>query len=392
MPDLPRYQVFISSTYTDLIEERQALISTLLQLRALPAGMELFPAADDEAWELIKRVIDESDYYLLVIGGRYGSTDSDGVSYTEKEYDYATAQGKPVMAFLHKSPADLPMRNSEGDPEARELLQKFRKKVEVAKHVKFWSNAEELSGKVALSYTSFTSRYPAVGWVRGGAGDSAETLAKLAAAQDKIAALESEIKHDAFQPPVGAAGLADEDEYIELTLPARMRIRNLAGNSGLSDYQKIVGSGSMTWNEILFGLGPLMLDEAMQSQLQVRFNQEVSRLNKEDVLEQAIMWAEEKIPKSKLRKVEGVTSIFPDVEIDEVKASPSDFETALLQLQALGLVERGTRKRTASDRGIYWTLTPWGRTRLTRLRAVRKGETKPPEAEVEDASSADSQD
>jgi len=27
--------------------------------------MELFPAANDEAWSLIRRVVDESDYYLF---------------------------------------------------------------------------------------------------------------------------------------------------------------------------------------------------------------------------------------------------------------------------------------------------------------------------------------
>ena len=68
-----RYQVFVSSTFLDLKEEREAVVSALLQVEAFPAGMELFPATDDDSWTLIKRVIDESDYYLLVVGGKYGS-------------------------------------------------------------------------------------------------------------------------------------------------------------------------------------------------------------------------------------------------------------------------------------------------------------------------------
>src|SRR3954470_23293143 len=100
-----RHQVFVSSTFLDLKEERAAIVSALLQLEAFPAGMELFPAADDDAWTLIKRVIDESDYYLLVIGGRYGSTEPETeISYTEMEFDYAVAEGKPIMAFLHSDP------------------------------------------------------------------------------------------------------------------------------------------------------------------------------------------------------------------------------------------------------------------------------------------------
>ena len=96
-----RYQTFVSSTYRDLREERQRVIEALLELDCIPAGMELFPAADDDQWTLIKRVIDDCDYYLVIIAGRYGETGADGVSYTEKEYDYAISTEKPVIAFLH---------------------------------------------------------------------------------------------------------------------------------------------------------------------------------------------------------------------------------------------------------------------------------------------------
>ena len=79
-----RYQVFVSSTYADLKEERQRVIQTLMEADCIPAGMELFPAADEEQFAFIKKVIDDCDYYLLIIGGRYGSTTEDGISYTEK--------------------------------------------------------------------------------------------------------------------------------------------------------------------------------------------------------------------------------------------------------------------------------------------------------------------
>ena len=60
-----RYQVFVSSTYTDLKEERRHVTQALMEMDCIPAGMELFPAADEEQWEFIKRVIDDCDYYLL---------------------------------------------------------------------------------------------------------------------------------------------------------------------------------------------------------------------------------------------------------------------------------------------------------------------------------------
>ncbi len=82
-----RYQVFVSSTFADLKNERQRVIQTLMEMDCIPSGMELFPAMDEEQLEFIKRIIDDCDYYLLIVGGRYGSTDLDGISFTEKEYE-----------------------------------------------------------------------------------------------------------------------------------------------------------------------------------------------------------------------------------------------------------------------------------------------------------------
>ena len=61
-----RYQVFVSSTYADLKDERQKVIQALMEMDCIPAGMELFPAADDEQWNFIQRVIDDCDYYIPV--------------------------------------------------------------------------------------------------------------------------------------------------------------------------------------------------------------------------------------------------------------------------------------------------------------------------------------
>ena len=111
-----RYQVFVSSTFTDLTRERQAVMQALLELDCFPAGMELFPASSDDQWTLIQRVIDDCDYYLVIVGGRYGSLDAEGTSYTEKEYDYAIQQGKYVLGFVHGQPGDIPSRNTDHDP------------------------------------------------------------------------------------------------------------------------------------------------------------------------------------------------------------------------------------------------------------------------------------
>ena len=79
-----KYQVFISSTYTDLVEAREKATKVILDLYHLPVGMEMFSAADDEQWKIIQRQIDESDYYVVVVAHKYGSMVGD-ISYTEKE-------------------------------------------------------------------------------------------------------------------------------------------------------------------------------------------------------------------------------------------------------------------------------------------------------------------
>jgi hypothetical protein len=41
-----KYQIFISSTFADLKDERQAAMNSVIDLRHIPIGMEGFPAID----------------------------------------------------------------------------------------------------------------------------------------------------------------------------------------------------------------------------------------------------------------------------------------------------------------------------------------------------------
>lgn len=150
-----------------------------MEMDCVPAGMELFPAADEEQWAFIRKVIDDCDYYLLIIGGRYGSTTSDGVSYTEKEYDYAVAKGIKVLALLHDKLEEIPIGKSDIDPELRARLDAFRQKASTGRLVRFWNRAEDLPGLVALSLAKTTKTYPAIGWVRANAVANEDLLTQL---------------------------------------------------------------------------------------------------------------------------------------------------------------------------------------------------------------------
>ena len=160
-----RYQVFISSTYVDLKEERNEVMAALLELDCFPSGMELFPAADNTQWEVIKSIIDSCDYYILIIGGRYGSTNKNGIGYTELEYDYAIERGIPTMAFLHKDINSLPVSKSEKTEKGKEKLSVFRAKVQ-KKLCKYWTNPQDLGSVVSRSLIQLIKTKPAIGWVR----------------------------------------------------------------------------------------------------------------------------------------------------------------------------------------------------------------------------------
>lgn len=160
-----KYQVFVSSTYQDLVEERKEVIQALLELDCIPVGMELFPAADDSQWEFIRKTIDESDYYIAIIGGRYGSLSEHGKSYTEQEYLYATETGKPVLAFLHGNPEQLPVSKVERDSDPSNKLESFRNLTK-QRLVQFYTSPADLGTKVSRSLVSLIKRHPQSGWVR----------------------------------------------------------------------------------------------------------------------------------------------------------------------------------------------------------------------------------
>ncbi len=162
-----RYQVFVSSTYEDLQFERQEVMHALLELDCIPSGMELFPAANEDQWTVIKKVIDDCDYYIVITAGKYGSVDEHGQSYTEKEYRYAMSKNKPIIAFLYKDLPSLASKLTESDSTTKERLEQFRALCK-GKLCKFWTSKAELGSVVSRSLVQLIKNHPAVGWVRGG--------------------------------------------------------------------------------------------------------------------------------------------------------------------------------------------------------------------------------
>lgn len=194
-----RYQVFISSTYSDLKEERSKVMQTIMSLDCIPAGMELFPANDTDQFDFIKKIIDDCDYYILIVGGRYGTISDDGISYTEKEFDYAIDKKIPVLAFLHEDINNIPVGKSDIGTIKREKLIAFREKVSSGRLVKFWNNAEDLNGKVAVSLNYTIKAQPGIGWIRANLQTNTEFLREMNNLRKELAELKeykAKTEHD----------------------------------------------------------------------------------------------------------------------------------------------------------------------------------------------------
>jgi Domain of unknown function (DUF4062) len=162
-----RYQIFVSSTHSDLHKERERVINELTRIGYIAVGMEQFPATDEEQLEYIRPIIDESDYYVVIIRGKYGSLANDGISFTEKECDYALETKKPVLAFLFKNPDQLRVAETDNDPVKAQKLNAFKKKLEERRIVKYWEDSSELVNDIKDSIHDIVRRRPGIGWIRG---------------------------------------------------------------------------------------------------------------------------------------------------------------------------------------------------------------------------------
>ncbi|KYQ85511.1 hypothetical protein AWW72_00955 [Acinetobacter sp. NRRL B-65365] len=183
-----KYQVFISSTYNDLIEAREKATKVILDLYHLPVGMEMFSADDDDQWKIITDAIDVSDYYVLIIGHRYGSLNNNGISYTEKEFNYAKSKKIPIISFIRERDVAVSNSHRETVPESLIKLDKFIEKAKNGKMCAFWTDVSDLERQIAVALPKSFARHKGVGWIRGDTKSEhiAEEIAKLSEENRKL--------------------------------------------------------------------------------------------------------------------------------------------------------------------------------------------------------------
>ena len=333
-----KYQIFISSTYEDLRHERDDVVKAALEMGHIPIGMEMFSAADEEQWKIITRHIDTCDYYVVIVAHRYGSV-VDGVSYTEKEFDYAISKGVPVLGFIIEDGAAWPADRIDTGSDEKALLGEFKAKLK-KRPVSFWSTAADLAGKFSIALVKQIPLTPRSGWIRATDVVSPDVVNELSRLSSENAELRRQLQE--------ALHKAEDDAIAE-----RRKIRETMRKNSLEvSFFYYLGSGwedktTVTLYRLFFMLAPEMMVEQSTAEL-ASYVGVMLRPNKE------------RQPREH----------YP-VPSNWMRHCVSDFLT-------LGVFEPSQKRHSVSDKNQYWALTNLGRSVYTDIRraALEEGHSE----------------
>lgn len=325
-----KFQIFVSSTFRDLHEERDLVIKAILEMGHIPVGMEMFSAADEEQWNIIKKQIDESDYYVVVCAHCYGTCDATGLSYTEKEYDYAVSKGIPALGFVLDDSVSWPKEKSDPDRTAAKRLKAFKEKVK-RKPVSFWKNGEDLYGRCSIALMKAFNAYPREGWVRASKVQDAAAAKEIVRLSAENAVLRQRIELFEGQ----AKKQSDLTEVMAILRKNKQKI---------AFYKK----GGTDW-EYGKEVTLYQIFEVLAPELQVEFSlSEIARY---------------------------IATHINDVNFKELRSTwptpRNTLRTLLADLAALGCVEPSKRRKPVSDTEEYWSLSPFGLLMLSEMRKRR---------------------
>ena len=167
------YTVFVSSTFEDMRDIRAAVLGRLYSTEDfMPIGMENFMASDSSQLDYIRERLNDTDIYVLLLGGRYGTLTPGGDrSYTHEEYEMAKANPDVrVLSFVCEHPENLPGERRWRNDDERDRLMEFTKEVESNKMVRTWAvdaDPERIAGDVYQSLVDETKKGTMRGWTRG---------------------------------------------------------------------------------------------------------------------------------------------------------------------------------------------------------------------------------
>lgn len=170
---MKKIKVFVSSTYEDMIMERDSAFQALMKNGCIIGGMELFTGDNIEKFEVIKKDIEDSDIFLLIMGGRYGTICPEtGKSFIHMEYDYAKKLGIPVGVvaisndyLAQKKELSYAKRGNTYN-EGSEKYNWFLNIVS-SKMITYYSDINGLTLGILTTISRMKETYKFDGWIRG---------------------------------------------------------------------------------------------------------------------------------------------------------------------------------------------------------------------------------
>ena len=254
---------------------------------------------------------------MVVVAGRYGSVGTDGISYTEQEYDYAVETGTPILGFVHGEPNKIEQGKTDQSDEAREKLAEFRKKVE-SRMVKHFTSAAELGGYVTTGLIHAIKNNPRTGWVRADKAMTVETEREILHLRERLAEAERERESAQRALVEDTSELAQGDDVVTIPLLVTGQQKT---DSGWQSYEYTVHVDT-TWDELFGDIGPIMIDEATERDVRHRVALHVYGMVPDEDSAAYKDW----------RSLD--TTIFND-----------DWDMIRVQFRALGLIDKGQKKR-----------------------------------------------
>lgn len=322
-----KYQVFVSSTYKDLIDERQKVIEALLGKNCFPVGMEYFPAANEDQFTVIKKLIDSCDYYVLIIGGRYGSIEpKSGKSYTQLEFEYALSKGIPVVSFYHKDINNLTGDKLENTDEGRKKLEEFKDLVQT-KLCDHWESAYELAFKVNKSLDYLFENNPRTGWLPATMVSSPEAKDLIYKLKDENEMLRQKIKDIDNNSPQNIENLQQGEDSLTISIHYTI------------SYNWHKSNITTTWETIISCVSPWLMEPLTETELFIRLANTLLYKAQE-----TSSWSHK-------------TIYIEDEHIQIIK----------IQLIALGII-----KKNHKDHSLAWELTSYGYNYMMKTKALKK--------------------
>jgi hypothetical protein len=312
--------------------------------------MEYFPAASEDSWTYIAQLIEQCDYYVVIVGGRYGSLTAEGVSFTQREYEYALNKDIPSIAFIHSKPDEIPVKKTETSTEGRKKHGEFIKLLQ--RHLcKEWSSPHELGAVVSRSITQLIRRKPRVGWIPANQASDPSAAQELLQLTKRARELEDELRKIRGRYVADVADLADGDEIA--LVGAFFTILEPNKEDKWPKHvvvKQISATVKVSWNELFRAVAPRIAPTASDTAIRNSIN---------SVLRDKI-----RIPQKIFSKNQYLGNVY---------ISDEWFNILKIQFSALGLLTVQKERTEGNTKDVLlWRLTETGVERMFQSLAIKK--------------------